>query len=68
MGDDFGRKIGKIRYHYIQNLDFQKKLTVESAKLSYRFFFSKKNSKFFKKKMESEKIFRKKNLYDNLKN
>ena len=51
---DFGRKIGKIRYHYFQNWDFQKKLTVRSAqfsKLSFRIFFRKffSNCFFFRK-------------------
>ena len=31
VDDHLGQKIGKIRYHYFENLDFQKTLKVKSA-------------------------------------
>ena len=31
VNDDLGQLIGKIRYHYFQNWDFQKKLTVKMS-------------------------------------
>ena len=65
-GHDLGKIIGKIRYQYFKNWDFQKKLTVTNAQffLGYHigFFFRNFFSKFWKKKNWKKKKLEKKNL------
>ena len=54
VNDDLGQQIGKIRYHYFKNWDFQKKLKLKSVyffNLSYRilikFFFENNDILFY---------------------
>ena len=57
--DDVGEKIGKIRYQYFKNSNFQKMILVKSAQ-----FFNLSNQNFIKKKFQKNQKTKIKNIFN----